>query len=43
MFTRFMSLSTVLSLFLFQAALHAGPLPGHETVNVYRATLARAG
>jgi cyclase len=34
MFKRFMSLAAVLSLFLLQAALHAGPLPGHETVKV---------
>jgi cyclase len=34
MFTKFARLSVVLSLFLLQAALHAGPLPGHETVKV---------
>jgi cyclase len=34
MFKRFMSLAALLSLFLLQAALHAGPLPGHETVKV---------
>src|SRR5580704_12069941 len=34
MFKRFVSLAAVSSLLLPQAALHAGPLPGHETVKV---------
>ena len=34
MFKRLVSLAAVLSPFLLQAALHAGPLPGHETAKV---------
>ena len=34
MSTRFVLLAAVLSLFVFQTAVHAAPLPGHETVKI---------